>query len=250
MTDPELARRIEAHFFTAWPAMAEMDLDGWCVRLSSGYSDRANCVTPLKQGALHVADKLKWCERYYNDRQLPVIVRISDLCVQPGLDGWLQERGYKMSWALETASCALTHSPPPPNVTLEPAASDDWLDAALAVDSRIVPHLTPFTFIVRHMPSPTCFARIGEGSSAVAIGAATVTDDLMAVFVMRTRTDARRKGHGRAVLNALMAWGARQGAQRAWLQFDRDNEAAKALYRTAGFAPVYHYHYRKQASAN
>jgi GNAT superfamily N-acetyltransferase len=248
MTDIDLVRRIEAHFFTAWPAMAEMDLDGWSVRLSSGYSDRANCVTPLRPGALHVAEKIKWCERFYNDRQLPVIIRISDLCAQPGLDTWLQERGYKMSWALETASCALTRASPPPQVRLEDTPTDAWFDAALAVDSRLAPHLVPFSFIARHLPQPACFARVDDGAP-LAVGAATVKGDLMAVFLMRTRADQRRKGHGRAVLNALLAWGAAQGAGRAWLQFDRDNDAAKALYRAAGFAPVYNYHYRKQGSA-
>jgi ribosomal protein S18 acetylase RimI-like enzyme len=249
MNDAELARRIEAHFFTAWPAMAEMDLDGWRVRISSGYSDRANCVTPMNPGALHVAEKIKWCERFYNDRQLPVIVRISEMCGQPGLDAWLQERGYRMSWAMETASCALAQVAPPADVVLESTASEGWLDAALAVDGRITPHLTPFTFILRHMPKPSCYARIGDGAAALAVGAATVKDDLMAVFVMRTHEKQRRKGHGRAVLDALMNWGAGQGAARAWLQFDRDNDAAKALYRAAGFAPVYNYHYRKQTSA-
>jgi N-acetylglutamate synthase len=247
---PALARRIEDHFFKAWPAMAEMNLDGWHVRLAGGYSDRANSVTPLSLGTQAVADKLSWCERFYNDRRLPVIFRISDLCPEPDFDAQLHKRGYKMSWMLETASCDLTANRPTKtdHVLLEDRPSSVWLDAALAVDSRIAMNFTPFAFITDHLPKPACFARIEVAGRPVAVGAATCAGDLMAIFLMRTKAEARRRGHARAVLDALMTWGAAARAKTAWLQFDRDAEPLQKLYRGAGFTPVYNYHYRKQST--
>jgi N-acetylglutamate synthase len=245
-----LAQRIEQHAFLAWPSMAQMAFDGWCVRLAQGYSDRANSVTPLACGDLTRPDKLRWCERFYNDRQLPVIFRISDLCPEPDFDAWLESQRYRMSWMMETAAAPLQNAPTAPgHVQLLPSADDAWVDAALAADSKIALHLAPFRFIVDHMPQPKVFARIDDKGTPVAVGAATLGGDLMAVFLMRTKAEARRQGHGRAILNALMAWGASRGATTVWLQFDQDGEAQTQLYRSAGFQPVYHYHYRKQTTS-
>jgi N-acetylglutamate synthase len=195
-------------------------------------------------------DKLRWCERFYNDRQLPVIFRISDLCPEPEFDAWLESQRYRMSWVMETAAAPLQNALSAPNrVQLQPTADDAWVDAALATDSKIALHLAPFRFIVDHMPQPKIFARIDVNQAPVAVGVATLRDDLMAVFLMRTKAEARRQGHARAILNALMAWGVSQGAKTAWLQFDQDGEAQTQLYRSAGFQPVYHYHYRKQTTS-
>jgi len=245
----ELAARVEAHFFTAWPAMGEMDLDGWRVRIAGGYSDRANSTTPLVSGLRPAADKVRWCETFYGTRHLPAMFRITELCPEPELDGWLQARGYKKSWVMETAVRELASPPRPPgHVRLVDQADPDWRAAAMAVDPRLEPHRVPFSFILDHMPRPKVFARIDTAGVAVAVGAATAADDLMAVFLMRTRADHQRRGHGRAVLDALLAWGAARGARTAWLQFDRDRDAPLALYRRAGFAPLYAYHYRTKAS--
>lgn len=244
----ELAQRVENHFFMAWPAMAEMTLDGWSVRLSGGYSDRANCVTPRNPGTQPVLDKVMWAERFYNDRRLPTLFRISDLCPETSLDEWLNMHGYKMSWALETATCDLTKRAPVPQqeVQLYPSPTHEWIEAAISIDSRIAATRAPFTFITQHMPKPSCFAQITVDHQPAAIGAATVHNDLMGIFLMRTHQTLRRQGYARRILNALLLWGADRGAHIAWLQFDRDHETATGLYRGAGFQPLYHYHYRKQ----
>ncbi|MDX2141785.1 MAG: GNAT family N-acetyltransferase [Rhodospirillaceae bacterium] len=250
--DANLAQRVEAHFLTAWPAMGEMDFDGWRVRISGGYSDRANSVTPLTPGRMPAAEKVKWAESFYGARHLPTLFRITDLYADTALDAWLHGRGYKMSWTMETAVRDLVSGAHPmqalaahASVMLEDAPTPAWIDAALAVDDKIAPHLAPFTFIVNHIPAPRAFARLLVRGNAVAVGAASAAGDLMGVFLMRTHAGHRRQGHGRAVLDTLLAWGHGQGARTAWLQFDRDRAAPKALYRGAGFKALYNYHYRR-----
>jgi len=48
-------------------------------------------------------------------------------------------------------------------------------------------------------------------------------------------------------VGALLAEASRRGSQIAYLQVTADNEAALALYRAFGFAPVYDYWYRGRA---
>jgi len=51
-----------------------------------------------------------------------------------------------------------------------------------------------------------------------------------------TASTHRRQGIGRALLEAIFAWGSELGCKEAWLGTELDNEAANALYR--GQRPV------------
>ena len=46
-----------------------------------------------------------------------------------------------------------------------------------------------------------------------------------------TASTHRRQGIGRALLEAMFAWGRELGCEEAWLGTELDNEAANALYR-------------------
>ena len=61
---------------------------------------------------------------------------------------------------------------------------------------------------------------------------------------MATLPEARRRGHGRAILHTLAAWGAAAGCTRALLQVEQGNVAAQTLYARAGFVAQHEYHYR------
>ncbi|NWH09520.1 MAG: GNAT family N-acetyltransferase [Alphaproteobacteria bacterium] len=49
----------------------------------------------------------------------------------------------------------------------------------------------------------------------------------------------QRRGYGRALINAVVAWAGKKGVQHLELNVYAFNEAAARLYQSAGFAPVY-----------
>jgi ribosomal protein S18 acetylase RimI-like enzyme len=51
------------------------------------------------------------------------------------------------------------------------------------------------------------------------------------------------------VLDTLMGRAAAAGARRFYIQVEQDNGPAQRLYRSAGFAFAYSYHYRTSRSA-
>jgi len=55
---------------------------------------------------------------------------------------------------------------------------------------------------------------------------------------------ARRRGAARAVLAALAADAREEGVEGLYLQVERSNAAAIALYASASFRELYGYHYR------
>jgi ribosomal-protein-alanine N-acetyltransferase len=59
--------------------------------------------------------------------------------------------------------------------------------------------------------------------------------DELHVMNLAVRPSARRRGLGRALLEAALRRGARAGARRALLEVRAGNEAARALYARSGF---------------
>jgi ribosomal-protein-alanine N-acetyltransferase len=58
------------------------------------------------------------------------------------------------------------------------------------------------------------------------------------ILSIATRPGRRREGIGRQLLGAITGAMAAAGAHAAWLEVRISNDAARAMYRSAGFAPA------------
>lgn len=246
---PSLAARVEAHSLKAWPARAEMDLDGWRVRISGGFSKRQDCVVPIAPGNDGIHEKVRWCEDFYHARHLPCVIRLTDLYADDALEPWLLGRGYRPHGLTHVMTRAIiAEDAPDANASVADASvadgpDDAWIGAAMAADKRAALHVEALAFTMTHMPAPRGFAASIADGTTLAIGCASVGEDLMGIFTMRTLPLARRKGHARRIVGTLLGWGGGQGAATAWLQVEAANEAAVALYTGLGFRTLYNYRY-------
>ena len=59
----ELVARLEEAALNGLPTLQTEFYDGWIVRMSEGYSRRANCVVPLYESTIPLQEKLVHCER-------------------------------------------------------------------------------------------------------------------------------------------------------------------------------------------
>lgn len=82
-------------------------------------------------------------------------------------------------------------------------------------------------------------ARIGGQAS----GVAAYADDWVGFRSVEVAPEHRRRGLGLAVVDALLEWGAEQGATTAYLQVIGDNEPALTLYERLGFREHHRYRY-------
>jgi ribosomal protein S18 acetylase RimI-like enzyme len=64
------------------------------------------------------------------------------------------------------------------------------------------------------------------------------------LFNIVVAPDLRGLGLGRQIVCALTAWGRKAGAKQAYLLVREENEVARDLYRTLGFADAYRYTHR------
>jgi GNAT superfamily N-acetyltransferase len=83
------------------------------------------------------------------------------------------------------------------------------------------------------------FARIG----GVAVGRGVAVDGWLGITSMVTVPHARRGGHARAIVGALVAWARERGCTQALLQVESTNAPARALYAEFGFRLSHEYRY-------
>jgi N-acetylglutamate synthase len=245
LEDEALRTRIEAATLWAWPPERTAGVGGWLLRQGSTATRRQNSVQTLAfTGEVELELTIGKVEAWYARFERLACFQMTERSRPVGLDTILEARGYR----LESPSCVmLCDLPPtleaPAGVTLEGRATayvmealadPHWPAAERAARARLFARIRrPSTFAVRDV-----------GGVPVAGGLAVVDRELVGLFAMRTARTARRQGHGRAVLDRLLAWGRAMGAATAYLQVEVDNTPALALYRSAGFRRCYSYHYR------
>lgn len=239
----ELIRRLEEVGLATWPALETTRYDGWDLRAAAGVTKRSNSVSPLTAATLPLPDLIVWCERWYRTRGLAPAFRLTELA-DPALEPALAARGYELDPWVDVMTRPLAAAPPPSDVHLDRRPSDGWF--ARFVERRFAPQTPPS--VVRAMlasrMAPTVFASIEERGAILATGIAAVHDGHVAVYTMHTVPERRREGLGSRLLAGLLAWGAGQGADVAFLQVHSETPGARRMYDGAGFEPVYRYRYR------
>ena len=165
-----------------------------------------------------------------------------------GLDELLDERGYHrfdhslvLSKDLKSDSDSFS-----PNPHLESREVEHWLDEYVRLSRSPMSRRDAHLAILERIPGNALFGvLIPDGSeNPVAAGLAVTEGDYIGLFDIVTDPDHRNRGHGAALVNALLASAVATGAKTAYLQVVSENSAAIALYRKLGFSEAYHYWYR------
>ncbi|MGJ6966841.1 GNAT family N-acetyltransferase [Streptosporangium sp. G11] len=235
----------------AWPAIQRVDAGGWTLRAADGVTKRANSVLPLGEPE-DLEAGIERAERFYADRGLPCVFSVGGGAT-PGLDASLRERGYRvvdptliMTARLEPGG-DVPEEPGEPGEAGEPggsvelagAPSQAWLDAWWSVDGRFGDDgLATAARILTGVPA--VYASLGRE----AVGRGVVQGEWLGIYSMAVMPHARRRGHGRKVLRALLSHARAQGTQRAYLVVVESNTAARTLYERQGFTVAGRYHYR------
>lgn len=223
--------------------MRQMLFDGWLLRFAQGFTKRANSVIPLYPGSEPLADKVRFCETLYARERLKTIFRLTTIGDHEALDDFLHRRGYHYRDSTEVLTRALPDRPAPsPELCL--LSSEHWLSAYCELTGMPEAARPLHAAILRGIPLPCAYAVLGPAQAPLACGLAVLEQDLVGLFDVVTRPDARRRGRGSALVASLLAWAFDQGARRAYLQMVAENEPARRLYARLGFEPLYRYWYR------
>jgi ribosomal protein S18 acetylase RimI-like enzyme len=228
-----------------WPALEEVDVDGWVARFSGGVTQRANSVMPLATPT-DLTNTLEQVEKLYADRGLPTVFQIGADSAPAELDRVLADRGYAFGSPTSLQTARIGQVAPVDGVEITESPDQDWLDLWWSVDGRGDADALA-TAVKILAGGPALYATIRDDRGAAAIGRLALVGEWGGVYCMAVRADVRRRGLGAAVLRGLLAGGHERGVTRYWLHVRAENTAARQLYANAGFAEASVYHYRTLA---
>jgi ribosomal protein S18 acetylase RimI-like enzyme len=248
-TDLTAIRSLEYFAFNAWPALQTVLCDDWVLRFAGGYSKRANSVNALvaardtPRGALErrIAD----ARALFARQNIRCVFRHSPL-MDPQVAGLLEAIGWAAFEETTIMVADLAATAPMP----EGVAVGATRDAAWSRGYRTFNRVPPERQVLHDRLLDAIASEPGFGLAMdaagrpAAYGLGVVERDHVGLFDIVSDPGQRRAGHGRRLVEGLMAWGRARGAARAYLQVLSDNEPAIMLYRALGFREAYRVHYR------
>ena len=240
-------RRVEEASLNALQTQRQYFYDGWVLRVSPGKARRARSVNAHFGSTLPIAEKIAYCERLYDARELPVLFRMTPFVHPPNLGDELAARAYE---AFDPTLVQVASLDRPPEhgssdeIDIVTPGIDAFADAVADLQDSTPEQRDAYHERMANTPQPTRYLAAHCGGRLVGVGTVMLEDGLAGIFSMATAPDMRRKGIASAVLARLLAWAWEHGASHAYLQVEARNDPAVAVYRKFGFATAYTYHYR------
>ncbi len=239
---------LEELSLNAYPGVQMLHYDGWVLCLSPGRWRRANSIQIMNPSMLLLDEKIAACEALYGAHGKSTVFKLTRQS-PTALEPELIARGY--TYDAETSVQTMTLD------TVPALAEFKDVTAALEPDAAFT---EPF-FHIHHMDEevrgpwrriqqgilPLCgYLRLEAGGETVAVAIGVVERGWLGVYGVGVAPEQQRRGYAQRIMQALMAWGAANGATHSYLQVMRDNLAALALYDRLGYREAYRYWYRQK----
>jgi N-acetylglutamate synthase len=206
------ARDAERHSLPLWPLVERRPLGDWELRTDPApigrLIKRANSCLALGDPGMPLPAAADAVRRFYRDHDRPVMVQVErDSAIERAFAG--------LGWQVVAGG------------------DSHFLHAVLAdVLARLVD--LPEAVVVNDDGPRVDVVRLVDGVE-VGSGRGALDEGWFAVHALSVEPSYRRQGHARALLAALLRWGADRDAVIAWLHVETDNAAALALYDALGF---------------
>jgi GNAT superfamily N-acetyltransferase len=241
---------MEEVSFRALPALETRVYDGWVLRMANGYTRRANSVNPVYGSSLDVREKIALCEAIYMEWETRLVFKMTDAVYPADLDETLDAQGITKEAPTSVQTLDLTTCDPQLNVdvTVDNALSEAWMADFARLNAVADHHVPTLRQILERIEPETCYVAVKSGDETVAVGLGVIDGDFMGLFDIVTDANYRRRGYGRALMDALLYHGKANGATTAYLQVMTVNDPALTLYKEIGFREAYQYWYRAKQS--
>ncbi|GAA0391241.1 GNAT family N-acetyltransferase [Streptomyces luteireticuli] len=241
-------RELQETAARGWPAPETGRLGGWTLRAAGGFTARANSALPLGDSGLPLPAALDRVTAWYAERGLPALVQVTT--GDPAADRRLDEELAARGWTAERHALMRTAALAPiadtdagldadlDRVLIGREPDEAWLDAY----GRTRENAGAARAVLTGGPS-VWFARV-PGAPAIA---RCVVDGRWAGFAaLEVGPEHRRQGLATLLMARLARQALDEGASAAYLQIERDNAGAEALYGRLGFTTHHAYHYRRE----
>ena len=224
-----------------WPADEIKEIGKWRLRISDGFTMRANSVlptgtAPFGEPNLEIENAVNEVVKIYREKGLTPTFTLP-LPLYKELDNYLDGSGWRVKVGAEYLVNDIPKSLDVGNldfqilITSEP--TQEWL--AIQADHQL-------ERIMRNYPAT--YAQVRFENKTIAIGRIATFEKWSLATRVFVSPEFRGKGVGTLLMRSLMAAAKEEGATKIGLQVDSENGAGLALYKSMGFRLHHSYNYR------
>jgi N-acetylglutamate synthase len=237
---------LEEISLNAWPSLQTVLYDGWVIRLANGYTRRANSVSPLYFSTMDVDEKIRFCEKIYQERKQDTVFKMTPAVYPENLDERLSVKGYYKDspTSVQTLELSSVDEQLAPEVVLQEDLSEEWLESFCRMSGGIEENCKSLCQILNNIIPRHGFFSLYSGGKIIACGLGVFQSGFIGLFDIVTQATSRNQGCGQKVVRSILAWGKQNEAQKAYLQVMLNNPPALRLYSKIGFVEEYQYWYR------
>ena len=223
---------IEKLSDTTWPATEVIEYGKWRLRISGGFTMRANSVLPMGaaphgEPASSLAQAVDHVVKTYSEKNLTPAFSIP-LPLYQGLDEYLDSQGWQIKvdsqFLVKDIEGDSKETQSEYNFEILDFPSHEWLE--LQSDHRLENLMKRY---------PARYGVIKSGPTVIAVGRIATMGTWSIATRVFVEPSQRGKGVGRFLMNKLIAAASSDGATKISLQVDVANVAALALYKSMGF---------------
>jgi N-acetylglutamate synthase len=240
---------IERATLDAVPPQAMDNMGGWLLGLDAGTVGRAHSAVPLRHdGEVADAGAVALIDARYAAQGLRAVFRVPALPSFGGVQAELAGRGYVQTkptctFIGTTAGMRSLQAGRREEGQAELLAAPDDAWRALFLGEGFDPVDGASRVQILGRARHAAFARVRLANETVAAGMGSYSQGWASIHGMRTLAPHRGKGLASSILMALAAEAQARGLARVFLQVEKSNTGAQALYARAGFVHAWDYAY-------
>jgi GNAT superfamily N-acetyltransferase len=217
-----------------------LEIGGWLVPLDNGTIGRAKSAVPLRHDlGPEAVDEI---EAAYRQRGLKAAFRLADIAAFEPLKAELARRGYCAQQPTIFKTGSVKDLAASSEGLAEILGSPDEAWGAVFLGEGFDPADGAHRIAALTRSPDAVYGAAGEGGRTHAVGVMSFGRGWAGIHGMRTAPDHRGQGLASRVLAALGRVAQSRGVERVFLQVEEANPA-RAIYRRAGFSPIWRYHY-------
>ena len=230
----------------AWPAIRTRVREGCILRASNGYTKRSNSANPIHSCGTKPEALEAYADDFYRRQGLPSIFKMIKAEGYDELDRYLDSRQYGIIDPTHVMTMDLGAVAGSANgkVVTTRHFYKEWVDSFIRCNSIPGKFVETAKAMLSLITVDVIVASVVEDSTIVACGYGALEAGCVGFYDIVVDPEYRKRGYGRALMEAIIAQARLQGAQRGYLQVRDSNEIARRLYLGLGFREEYAYWYR------
>ena len=234
-------RMFEEMSFNAHPALQTQFYDGWLLRFSNGYSNRANSVNMLYPSSIDLETKIDECERRYTVANLASVFKIIE-GEHTQIDSILERRGYEIVTPsdIEILDLSAVDFKSYNHVAFN-NPEEVWLDSWTRFEKFSKGTRENAIKVVKNIQNKSLYISLIQEGGCVACASSVLENGYAIIGNVVVDENHRGKGYGRMLCESLLFCLKKEGVHTAYLQVVQTNTPALKLYASLGFKKIYSY---------